>query len=53
MGQLSVDWTEQAKRKAESYLKVMPFSHDKLVGQLVFDGFTVEEAEQGVTQAGL
>ena len=31
----------------------MAFSRQALIDQLVFDGFTPEEAEFGVTQVGL
>jgi hypothetical protein len=30
-----------------------PFSHDALVQQLVFDGFTQAQAEYGVSQTGI
>lgn len=48
-----VDWNEQAALSAESYLDYMEFSRQSLIDQLVFEGFTQEQAEYGVTQAGL
>ncbi|WP_178386495.1 Ltp family lipoprotein, partial [Pseudomonas aeruginosa] len=50
---LGADWNEQAAKKAQSYLDVMPFSRSSLIDQLVFDGFTQAEAEYGVTAVGL
>ena len=47
------DWMEQADKKAESYLKLQSFSHDGLVDQLEFEGFTAEQAEHGVASQGL
>lgn len=44
---------EQAEKKAESYLKLQSFSHDGLVDQLEFEGFTAEQAEHGVASQGL
>lgn len=51
--QLSVDWDEQAARSAASYLETMPFSRDGLLDQLLSEGFTQEQAEYGIRQAGL
>jgi len=50
---LDVDWNEQAAEKAKDYLDTESFSHDGLVDQLVYEGFTKEQAEYGVSQAGL
>lgn len=51
--QLAVDWNEQSAKKAKAYLDTMAFSRDALVNQLVFDGFTPEQAQYGVTAVGL
>src|SRR5690606_8912037 len=50
---LGVDWDDQAARSAASYLETMPFSRDGLLDQLLSEGFTQEQAEYGVRQAGL
>lgn len=34
---------------AKRYIEIMPFSYQGLIEQLKFDGFTVKEAEYGVT----
>ncbi|NNH07649.1 hypothetical protein HLB10_11220 [Cellulomonas fimi] len=49
----SVDWNAQAAAKAASYLEFMAFSHAGLVEQLVFEGFSPEQAEYGVSTTGL
>ncbi|WP_343206268.1 Ltp family lipoprotein [Arthrobacter yangruifuii] len=36
-----------------SYLDFMGFSHAGLVDQLMFEGYTPEQAEYGVSQTGL
>jgi hypothetical protein len=48
---LNVDWNEQAAKKAEEYLDYTSFSRQGLVDQLVFEGFTSEQAEYGASQA--
>jgi hypothetical protein len=40
-------------KKAKQYLGYTAFSHDGLVGQLEYEGFTPEEAEYGTAQVGL
>ncbi len=50
---VAVDWNEQAAKSAKSYLKFSSFSHSGLVDQLVFEGFTPEQAEYGVGTTGL
>ena len=44
---------QNAKRSAESYLDFTAFSHSGLIDQLLFEGFTQEQAEYGVDQTGL
>lgn len=46
------DWNEQAAKKAKSYLEFTSFSRSGLIDQLLYDGFTQEQAEYGVTQNG-
>ena len=46
------DWKEQAAKSAKSYLEYSAFSRDGLIDQLIYEGFTREEAEYGVTQNG-
>lgn len=53
MDSITVDWNEQAAKKAQSYLDVMEFSRQGLIDQLLYEGFTAEQAEYGVTQVGM
>ena len=50
---LNVDWNAQAAQKAASYLKYSSFSRSGLIDQLLFEGFTPEQAEYGVSTTGL
>ena len=50
---LDVDWFAEAAESAQSYIDMMGFSHSGLVEQLMFEGFTADEAEHGVTAVGL
>jgi hypothetical protein len=43
----SVDWNEQAVKKAKSYLDYTSFSLSSLVTQLEFEGFTPSQAQHG------
>jgi hypothetical protein len=45
---LNADWNEQAAKKAKSYLEFQSFSRSGLIDQLLFEGFTPEQAEYGV-----
>ena len=47
--QLALD---AAKTKAQSYLDYSSFSRQGLIDQLVFEGFTQEQAEYGVSAVG-
>ena len=47
------DWNEQAKLAAESYLSFIDYTHEDLVEELEYDGFTHEQAEYGATAAGV
>ena len=38
---------KNALNKADSYLQIMAFSRDGLIGQLEYDGFTYSEAVYG------
>ena len=42
---------QQAAKKAKEYLDYTSFSREGLVEQLVFEGFTSEQAEYGASQA--
>ena len=44
---------ENALRSARSYLGFSGFSRSGLIEQLEFEGYSTEEAESGVTAAGL
>lgn len=48
-----VDWNTQAAEKAADYLSFSSFSRSGLIDQLLFEGFTPEQAEFGVSQTGL
>lgn len=50
---MNVDWNEQAYKKAQEYLTLTTFNHKDMVDQLVFEGFTADQAEYGATKAGL
>ncbi len=50
---MSPDWNEQAAKSAREYLDYTSFSRKGLIDQLVFEGFTPEQAEYGVDQTGL
>ena len=50
--QCGADWNEQAAKSAASYLERMSFSRSERIEQLVFDGFTQEQAEYGAAQNG-
>ena len=50
---VKVDWNAEAAKKAKDYLGFTSFSHSGLVDQLTFDGFTPQQAEYGVSAAGL
>ena len=43
---------KNAARKAQPYLKLMAFSRDSLIDQLLFEGFTDEEAVYGADSCG-
>ncbi|QZN87584.1 Ltp family lipoprotein [Cellulomonas sp. C5510] len=48
-----VDWNAQAAAKAADYLSYTAFSRQGLVDQLLYEGFTAEQAEYGVSTTGL
>ncbi|WP_255434752.1 Ltp family lipoprotein [Cellulosimicrobium sp. TH-20] len=48
-----VDWNAEAAESAASYLDLTSFSRAGLVDQLLFEGFTPEQAEYGVSTTGL
>jgi len=39
--------------RATKYLRIMPFSRNGLINQLVFDGFTQSQAAHGADEVGL
>ena len=47
------NWNEQAYKKAQEYLKLTSFNHQDMVDQLLFEGFTTDQAEYGASKAGL
>lgn len=56
MDSLNINYNEQATKAAKSYLAMTHFSHSGLVEQLssaAGDGYTPEQAEYGVSHAGL
>jgi hypothetical protein len=48
---VSVNWNEQAAKKAADYLDVSAFSRSGLIDQLEFEGFTTAQAQYGVSVA--
>ncbi|MEK8225850.1 Ltp family lipoprotein [Oerskovia sp. M15] len=48
-----VDWNVQAAASAAGYLDYTSFSRSGLVDQLIYEGFTAEQAEYGVSTTGL
>ncbi|MGO4604537.1 Ltp family lipoprotein [Terrabacter sp. 2YAF2] len=50
---VTVDWNEQAAKKAKSYLEMTAFSRGGLIDQLRYEGFTSDQAGHGATAAGL
>ena len=48
-----VDWNAQAAASAASYLEFTSFSRSGLIDQLMFEGYTAEQAEHGVSTTGL
>ena len=46
------DWYEQTAKSAQSYLDVMSFSRSGLIEQLLYEGFTQQQAEYGVSAVG-
>lgn len=47
------DWNEMARQKALENMKLISFTHDDMIEQLMSEGFTREQAEYGTTKAGL
>lgn len=45
---LNVDWTQKATEMAQQYVDTMEFTREDLVDQLVYEGFTREQAEAAV-----
>jgi hypothetical protein len=43
---------ENALRKAKTYLQTMPYSHDGLIKQLEFEGFSTDDATYGADNCG-
>ena len=50
---VGADWGQQAVAKAKSYLEYSAFSREGLIEQLLYEGFSAEEAEFGVSSVGL
>lgn len=46
------DWNEQAAQKAQDYMDFSSFSRSGLIDQLLYEGFTQEQAEYGVSAVG-
>ena len=45
-----MDWNQQAALMARQYLDYTSFSRQGLIDQLLYEGFTPEQAEYGVAQ---
>ncbi len=50
---LGIDWNAKAAEMAQQYVDTMAFEREDLVDQLVYEGFTREQAEAGVTAIGM
>lgn len=48
---LTVDWNEQAAKKAKECLNFSSFSQDGLVDQLIYEKFTPDQAAYGAAPA--
>lgn len=48
-----VDWNAQAAASAANYLQYTSFSRSGLIDQLIYEGFSPEQAEHGVSTTGL
>lgn len=48
-----VDWMAEAVESATSYLEYSAFSRGELIDQLLYEGFSSEQAEHGVASTGL
>ncbi|MDN5573970.1 MAG: Ltp family lipoprotein [Micrococcales bacterium] len=46
---LTVDYAQQAAGSAQSYIDMSGFSRSELVDQLVYEGYTPDQAESGVS----
>ena len=53
MDNCGANWMEQAVLCAQDYLDYTSFSRQGLIDQLLYEGFTQEQAEYGAAQAGL
>ncbi|MDJ0361919.1 Ltp family lipoprotein [Rhodococcus sp. H29-C3] len=53
MDNVAADWNEQAALSAQYYLDYTAFSRQGPVDQLIYEGFTPEQAQYGVNQTGL
>ena len=49
--QTGTDWKEQAALKAADYLDYSNFSKQGLIDQLVYEGFSQEQAQYGANKA--
>ena len=47
------DWFEESVRCAESYLELFTFDREELIDQLLFEGFTAEQAAWAADACGL
>ena len=47
---MGADWDEQAVKQGERYLDYTSFSQQGLVDQLMFDGFTAEQAQAAASR---
>lgn len=49
---IAPDWNEQAAKAAQAYLDYTAFSHQGLIDQLLYEGYTAEQAAYGVAAVG-
>lgn len=50
---IGANWDDMARMKAEQYQKLFSFSRSQMINQLLYDGFTQEQAECGASHVGL
>ena len=50
MDNVQTDWNANAARTARNYLDIMPMSDGELYDQLIYEGYTPDQASFALTQ---